>query len=52
LGVVATLAWIYYSHLDRKDRHRLLRHLLVANVKDGDWREAILEMSTKYPDLP
>jgi hypothetical protein len=52
LGIVAALTWICYSPANQKNRHRLLKNLPVADIKDGDWRQAILKMSTKYPDLP
>jgi hypothetical protein len=52
LGIAAGAIYALSLFLRRRGQQKLLRELPVADVTNGDWKGAILQISTKYPDTP
>jgi hypothetical protein len=51
-GIFAAAAYLFYVLLQRSRNQKLLQDIPIADVSSGDWKRAILETSTKYPDTP
>jgi hypothetical protein len=52
LVVFALIAYFLYSLVQHRNKRRQIQALPVADVISGDWRDAILRASSKYPDSP